>query len=144
MSPPSGRHVAWCVSHWRFFGHFWRHSSVKRESICAHWNGQRQSRRKRGVSSQRIYLNVCDENYRTLSFDDKIILRHTNDVRPASLSLEFSLISSFAYEILAWLTRLLLILSHLWWEGMRLLRLFLQMYTRRRLVKDIRHAFSCC
>ena len=43
------------VSHWRFFGHFWRHSSVKRESICAHLNGQRQSRRKRGVCSLRIF-----------------------------------------------------------------------------------------
>ena len=37
------------------FGGIRHESSVKRESICAHWNGQRQSRRKRGVSSQRIF-----------------------------------------------------------------------------------------
>ena len=39
MSPPSGRHVAWSVSHWRFFGHFWRHSlrvvSQKGINMCS-------------------------------------------------------------------------------------------------------------
>ena len=51
-----------------------------------------------------------------------------------SLSLWLSLIYSFAYEVFAWLTRLLLILQHLWGEGMRLLFLFLQMYTRGKAV----------
>ena len=62
-------------------------------------------------SAHSAYLNICDGNYATLAFDDKIMLRHAKDVRPASLCL--SLISFFAYEVLAWLTRLLLILQHL-------------------------------
>ena len=82
-----------------------------------------------------------NENYPTLAFDDKIILRHVKDVRPASLCL--SLISSFAYEVLGWLTRLLPILQNLWGEGMRLLFLFLQVYIRGQFVKVIRHALSC-
>ena len=51
--------------------------------------------RARGVR----YLNVCDENYPTLAFDDKIMLNHAKDLRPVSLWL--SLLSSFAYEVLA-------------------------------------------
>ena len=62
-------------------------------------------------SAHSAYLNICDENFPTLAFGEKIILRHVKDVRPASLCL--SLISSFAYEVLAWLTRLWLILQHL-------------------------------
>ena len=31
------------------------------------------------------YLNVCDENHPTLAFDDKIMLNHAKDLRPASL-----------------------------------------------------------
>ena len=62
-------------------------------------------------SAHSAYLNICDENYPTLAFGDKIILRHIKDVRPASLCL--SLISSFAYEVLAWLTSLLLIVQNL-------------------------------
>ena len=37
--------------------------------------------RARGVR----YLNVCDENYPTLAFDDKIMLNHAKDLRPVSL-----------------------------------------------------------
>ena len=38
-------------------------------------------------SAHSAYLNICDENYPTLAFGDKIILRHIKDVRPASLCL---------------------------------------------------------